>query len=138
MYRQSKAKTKGQLFRGLLDETAYTQCRQFIVGSLCYYFALDLLPMQFVGGKKALCSLFLLCLLCRIYRLQQEGQAFKDVASLLAALSKEILRMTKMSTTDWLTEQGLSPLIIDELVMSVVQCNYGQTPAVHALVGGFC
>lgn len=73
--------------------------------------------------------------LFRIYKLQHEGRAFKDVASMFAALSKEMLRMTQMSTTDWLTENGFSPLTIDELVMSVVQCNYGQTPAMHALVG---
>lgn len=71
----------------------------------------------------------------KIYRLQQEGQAFKDVASLLSALSKDMLRMTQVSTTDWLMEKGLSPQTINELVMSVVQCNYGQTPAMHALVG---
>lgn len=75
---------------------------------------------------------------CRIYQLQQEGRAFKDVASLLSALSKEMLRMTQVSTAEWLGEQGLSPLTIEELVMSVVQCNYGQTPAMHALVGGSC
>ncbi|KAG0726613.1 Prenylcysteine oxidase [Chionoecetes opilio] len=71
----------------------------------------------------------------KIYRLQHEGQAFKDVATMLSAISKEMLRMTKMSTHDWLREQGLSPLTISELVMSVLQCNYGQTPDVHAFVG---
>uniref|UniRef100_A0A0P4WG59 Prenylcysteine lyase domain-containing protein n=1 Tax=Scylla olivacea TaxID=85551 RepID=A0A0P4WG59_SCYOL len=71
----------------------------------------------------------------KIYKLQHEGQAFKDVASLLSAMSKEMLRMTQMSTTDWLMEQGFSPLTISELVMSALQCNYGQTPEMHAFVG---
>lgn len=71
----------------------------------------------------------------KIYKLQHEGQAFKDVASLLSAMSKEMLRMTQMSTFDWLTEQGFSPLTISELVMSALQCNYGQTPEMHAFVG---
>ncbi|MPC22611.1 Prenylcysteine oxidase-like [Portunus trituberculatus] len=72
-----------------------------------------------------------------IYKLQYEGQAFKDVASLLSAMSKEMLRMTQMSTTDWLIEQGFSSLTINELVMSALQCNYGQTPEMHAFVGRY-
>ena len=69
--------------------------------------------------------------------MQHEGKAFKDVASLLSAMSKEMLRMTQMSTTDWLMEQGFNSLTINELVMSALQCNYGQTPEMHAFVGRY-
>lgn len=109
----------------------YLDCKEWT--DFITQFAFDLLPIY---SKHFNVSLLLpLCFLSRIYKLQQEGQAFKDVASLLSALSKDMLRMTQVSTTDWLMEKGLSPQTINELVMSVVQCNYGQTPAMHALVG---
>nr|XP_045595550.1 prenylcysteine oxidase 1-like [Procambarus clarkii]XP_045595551.1 prenylcysteine oxidase 1-like [Procambarus clarkii]XP_045595552.1 prenylcysteine oxidase 1-like [Procambarus clarkii]XP_045595553.1 prenylcysteine oxidase 1-like [Procambarus clarkii] len=71
----------------------------------------------------------------KIYKLQSEGYAFKDVASLLHAIHPNFQEMTKKSLAAWLKEIGIHELMIDELITAVTQCNYGQTPSIHAFVG---
>lgn len=71
----------------------------------------------------------------RIYRLQAEGNAFEDVASLLNAMDPQFVEMTHSSSAEWLQSLGFSQLLIDELVTAVTQCNYGQTPDIQTFVG---
>ncbi|XP_064118017.1 prenylcysteine oxidase 1-like [Macrobrachium nipponense] len=71
----------------------------------------------------------------KIYRLQEEGHAYEDVGSLLSAMDPTFLKMTHSPTASWLKGLGFHDLMINELVMAVTQCNYGQTPDIQAFVG---
>lgn len=55
--------------------------------------------------------------------------------SLLYDMSPEFVEMVKVSSAEWLKSEGFHDLMIDELVTAVTQCNYGQTPDIHAFVG---
>ena len=72
-----------------------------------------------------------------VYTLQKNGVVFKSVPDLLHAMSgnDEFYRLTQMTAQKYLTEQGLSELLIDELVTAVTRINYGQSPEVNAFTG---
>ncbi|XP_076045567.1 prenylcysteine oxidase 1-like [Oratosquilla oratoria] len=70
-----------------------------------------------------------------IYKLQDQGKAYKDVDSMLSNMDPDFKTMTKMSTKDFLRSKGFHDKMIDELVMAVTRANYGQTPNIQAFVG---
>lgn len=72
-----------------------------------------------------------------IYSLQDQGEAFNSVPDMLQAMggSDEFYRLTQISVRKYLLEQGLSELLIDELVTAVMRINYGQSTEVNALTG---
>uniref|UniRef100_A0A2P2I199 Prenylcysteine oxidase 1-like n=1 Tax=Hirondellea gigas TaxID=1518452 RepID=A0A2P2I199_9CRUS len=71
----------------------------------------------------------------RIYSEQRKGNAYKDTEALLRAMDQSFPALTKVTTREYLTNMGLHPRIVDELVTAVTLCNYGQTPDIHAFVG---
>ena len=75
----------------------------------------------------------------KIYTLQGNGEAFQSVPDLLNAMSggSEFYRLTQITAREYLSEQGLSELLIDELVTAITRINYGQSPEVNAFTGRF-
>ncbi|XP_028399919.1 prenylcysteine oxidase-like [Dendronephthya gigantea] len=72
-----------------------------------------------------------------IYTLQDKGESFHSVPDLLQAMSgnEEFYRLTKITARKYLLEQGLSELLIDELVTAIMRINYGQSTEVNAFTG---
>ncbi|KAK7068469.1 Prenylcysteine oxidase-like [Halocaridina rubra] len=71
----------------------------------------------------------------RIYRIQAEGKAFRKVTTMLHAMDSRFLDMTRVSTSSWLKTLGFHERMIQEFVMAVTKCNYGQTPDIQGFVG---
>lgn len=72
---------------------------------------------------------------CRIYGLQENGQAFDNVHDLLAAMDPTFVDYLNVSVKDaYVKDEGLSESIVDELVQASLRCNYGQTTNVHEFV----
>ena len=72
-----------------------------------------------------------------IYTLQENGKVYESVQKLLQAMSAgdEFYRLTQISAREYLLEQGLSELLIDELVTAITRINYGQSTEVNAFTG---
>ena len=72
-----------------------------------------------------------------VYKLQENGEAFQSVPELLKAISgsAEFFRMTQITAREYLLEQGLSELLIDELITAITRINYGQSTEVNAFTG---
>jgi prenylcysteine oxidase/farnesylcysteine lyase len=72
-----------------------------------------------------------------VYKLQENGEAFQSVSELLNAMSgdAEFYEMTQITAREYLSNQGLSQLLIDELVTAITRINYGQSTEVNAFTG---
>ena len=72
-----------------------------------------------------------------VYKLQENGEAFQSVPALLKAISgsEEFYSMTQITAREYMLEQGLSKLLIDELVTAITRINYGQSTEVNAFTG---
>lgn len=56
---------------------------------------------------------------------------------MLHAMDPSFPAMMKKTTFNGFVRDGISPKIIDELVMASLLCNYGQDTNVHQFVGKF-
>jgi len=75
---------------------------------------------------------------CRIYTIQNRGEAFNTVGELLNAMSENFPKFLNTSARKGFEEAGFSPLVIDELIAATTQVNYGQAPSeIHKFVGKF-
>ncbi|KAI4487388.1 hypothetical protein M0804_005537 [Polistes exclamans] len=71
----------------------------------------------------------------QIYHLQNKGQSFMNLTSMLMALNKEFPKLLQVSIKDHLLNLGYTEKLIDELVEAPLLVDYGQTTAVHSFVG---
>ncbi|XP_018897991.1 prenylcysteine oxidase 1 [Bemisia tabaci] len=71
----------------------------------------------------------------RIYELQANHKTFTTVHDMLHAMDPSFPAMMKKTTFNGFVRDGISPKIIDELVMASLLCNYGQDTNVHQFVG---
>lgn len=68
----------------------------------------------------------------RIYKLQEDGNAYATVEDLFAAADPKFLPFFKISADDGLrTYVKLSKQTINDVVRSTLRANYGQTTDVH-------
>lgn len=71
----------------------------------------------------------------KIYKLQDEGIAFKNLTGLLSAMNSEFPKILKISTKEHLTNLGYSSQLIDELVEAALVVSYGQSTGIQSFVG---
>jgi len=72
---------------------------------------------------------------CRIYKIQEDGYAFSNVADLVSAMDPSFNLMLERTLEVGLKQAGISSLFIDELASAIMRVNYGQSPDAHQFVG---
>ncbi|KAK2578021.1 hypothetical protein KPH14_008440 [Odynerus spinipes] len=71
----------------------------------------------------------------KIYDLQDKGQFFTNVTSMLAAMNKEFPELLHVPFKDHLLHLGYGEKLIDELVSAPLLVDYGQTTNIQSFVG---
>ncbi|KAK9297144.1 hypothetical protein QLX08_009024 [Tetragonisca angustula] len=71
----------------------------------------------------------------KIYHLQNNGEAFVNISSLLLSVNTGFSKLLKKSIKNELLELGYSEKLIDELVKTTLVVNYGQDTNIHSFVG---
>ncbi|XP_046816104.1 prenylcysteine oxidase-like isoform X1 [Vespa crabro] len=71
----------------------------------------------------------------KIYQLQNKGQSFTDLISMLMAMNEKFPKLLQVSIKDHLLSMGYAEKLIDELVEAPLLVDYGQTTSVHSFVG---
>lgn len=129
-----QTKTAADGIFSLYDGNHFTfttsSCSWLTTLKLFWRYGLSLVKMQ--QATKDLLNKF-----GNIYTLQENGNVFESVPELLQAMSgnDDFYRLTKISAREYLLEQGISELLINELITAIIKNNYGQSPDVNALTG---
>lgn len=71
----------------------------------------------------------------KIYDLQDAGQSFANVTTLLSAMNKDFPKLLQISTKKYLLHMGFSEKLINELVQAAIVVNYGQEVDIQSFVG---
>ncbi|KAG5347544.1 PCYXL protein, partial [Acromyrmex charruanus] len=71
----------------------------------------------------------------KIYDLQDAGQSFANVTTLLSAMNKDFPKLLKTSTKEYLLHKGCTEKMINELVQVATVVNYGQEVDIQSFVG---
>ncbi|KAK6617216.1 hypothetical protein RUM44_005547 [Polyplax serrata] len=71
----------------------------------------------------------------RIYDLQNLGEAFDTVEALLAAIDPKFVDYLNVSTKHGFEKDGISNMIINEIIMATIRANYGQNVNIPKMVG---
>lgn len=71
----------------------------------------------------------------KIYSLQDQGEAFENVTSLLSAMNSDFPSYLRIPFNEHLKNEEFSYKIINEYAQAAVTINYGQKNDVHTFVG---
>lgn len=67
--------------------------------------------------------------------MQEEGNTYDNVTSLLAALGSDFVSSLTTESKTGFKEHGVPQIVVDEIVMATLRANYGQNLKVHKMVG---
>ncbi|XP_003484501.1 prenylcysteine oxidase isoform X1 [Bombus impatiens] len=71
----------------------------------------------------------------KIYHLQDNGEVFTNISSLLLSMNPEFPKLLEKSIKSEILNLGYSEKLINELVKTTLVVNYGQDTNVHSFVG---
>ncbi|KAL0278843.1 UNVERIFIED_CONTAM: hypothetical protein PYX00_000533 [Menopon gallinae] len=71
----------------------------------------------------------------KIYKYQDKGVTFQNVSTLLSAMDPTFAESLHITSEAGFEKEGLSKVVIDELVMATLRTNYGQDLKAHKFVG---
>lgn len=71
----------------------------------------------------------------KIYRLQDDGEVFTNISSLLLSMNPGFPKLLEKSIKSEILDLGYSEKLINELVKTTLVVNYGQDTNVHSFVG---
>lgn len=72
---------------------------------------------------------------CRIYQIQSKGEAFETIGALLQAINPKFVEYLNITTNLGFQEEGITSVVIDEIIMATIRANYGQNLNIHKMVG---